>query len=235
MKLRNATFAAHSASVTIGQHIVDETHNDGPTGEDVLDFWFAGVCDDATRAQARVPVWFDSDARFDAAVATQLGDVAAAALSGALDHWAECATGRLALIVLLDQVPRHIHRGFAQAFAGDARALALADQGVALGHDRELRLVERVFFYLPFEHAENLDAQDRYITFCHQHIAAAGTGFDRFARDCLAAGETHREVIRRFGRFPHRNAALGRTPSSEEIAWYAEHQLDWGQRKPATS
>lgn len=205
------------------------------TIDDVLEFWFADACDDATRTQARMPVWFKSDANFDAAVATQLGDVAAAALRGELDHWAHGAKGRLALIVLLDQVPRNIHRGFAQAFAGDARAMALAERGLALGHDLELRLVERVFFYLPFEHAENLDAQDRYVTLCHQLISAGGPGFDRIARDCLAAGESHREVIRRFGRFPHRNEALGRTPSSEEIAWYVEHQLDWGQRKPTTA
>ena len=180
-------------------------------------------------------LWFNSGASFDVAVATRIGDVAAAALSGGLGHWAQCAKGRLALIVLLDQVPRNIHRGFHQAFAGDAQAIALAERGLALGHDRDLRLVERVFFYLPFEHAENLDAQNRYVTLCHQLISAAGPGFERIARDCLAAGESHREVIRRFGRFPHRNAALGRTSSSEEIAWYAEHQLDWGQRKPAPS
>lgn len=205
------------------------------TIDDVLEFWFADTCDDATRAQARLKIWFNGGASFDADVATRLGDVAAAALRGGLDHWAQCARGRLALIVLLDQVPRNIHRGYHQAFAGDAPAIALAERGIALGHDRELRMIERVFFYLPFEHAENLDAQDRYVSLCYQLISAADPGFDRIARDCLAAGESHREVIRRFGRFPHRNAALGRTTSSEEIAWYAEHQLDWGQRKPATS
>jgi len=144
----------------------------------------------------------------------------ATALDGHLDGWADGDPGLLALVLLLDQFTRNIHRGSAQAFAGDPAALALARHAVAAGRHQRLPLIHRVFLYLPLEHSEKLADQDR----CVALFRALGedsahplvTEFTRYAK-------AHRDVIARFGRFPHRNAALGRPSTPAEQDWLASH------------
>ena len=175
---------------------------------EVLDFWFAG--DPATHRK----VWFEKDAAFDTACA----DRAAArdiAKSGALDFWAETPKGGLALLILLDQFSRNLHRGTAEAFAADAKARAVARAMLARGLDQALTPVERMFVYLPFEHSEDLADQDLAVRL----YAALDAITDE---KMLDYAERHRDVIRRFGRFPHRNAALGRANTAEEAAYLAE-------------
>lgn len=175
---------------------------------DILDFWFAG--DPA----ARRPVWFRKDEAFDAGCARFVG-AHDSAKRGELDRWAETPDGALALLILLDQLSRNLHRGSPEAFAADPKARAIAAAAIAKGFDRALTPVQRMFVYLPFEHSEDRADQDRSVALFES------------IRDALG-GETadyavrHRDVIQRFGRFPHRNAVLGRASTPEEEAYLAE-------------
>ncbi len=168
------------------------------TSADVLDFWFA----ESTRSS-----WFVRSEAFDALVRAELGPLHVRAVRGELDAWAADPRGALALVILLDQVPRNIHRGSADAFASDARALQHARAVVDAGLDRSLSEVEKVFLYLPFEHSEALADQDRSVAL----MGALATPL------WLDYAEQHRAVIARFGRFPHRNAILGRESTPEEL------------------
>ncbi len=175
---------------------------------DVLRFWFAD--DPATHRK----VWFEKDAVFDTACA----DFKAArdlAKAGALDAWAETPKGGLALLILLDQVSRNLHRGTAEAFAADAKARTVARGMLAGGLVQALTPVERMFVYLPFEHSEELADQDLSVRL----FAALDAASDEKLGDYAVH---HRDVICRFGRFPHRNAALGRANTPEEDAYLAE-------------
>ena len=176
------------------------------TPADVLAFWF-GAPPWRERAE-----WFRKSDAFDAAVRSRFRDAIDAAQAGALPPaW---HAEPLAEVLLLDQLARNAHRGTARAFAGDARALALAREIVDSGADRALHPLQRWFAYMPLEHAEDLAAQDHAVRL-FEALAAAGPGFD----EALDYARRHRDVIRRFGRFPHRNAVLGRASTPDEIAF----------------
>lgn len=180
----------------------------------VLDFWF-GPPDDPGHTGPRAE-WFRKDPAFDARIRDRFGPLIAAALQGGCDHWLTpfAPLPALAAVIVLDQFTRNTGRDSAAAFAGDARALALAERLVASGFDRQLSGVQRQFAYLPFEHAEDLAMQDRSVAL-----------FTRLAQDEPALAdlatwaERHRVIVARFGRFPHRNAALGRASTAEELAF----------------
>ncbi len=182
--------------------------------DDVLTFWFAG--DPVTRRD----VWFKRDAAFDADCG-RFAEALAAAKRGELDEWAQTPRGALALVILLDQFSRNLHRGSAEAFAADARARSIARDVVGRGFDRGVGPVERVFFYLPFEHSEDLADQDESVRLFQALHAEHGD-------DTLGYAERHRDVIRRFGRFPHRNAALGRSNTAAETAYLAQPGAGFG-------
>src|SRR5690606_2591776 len=134
--------------------------------------------------------------------AARFGTTAELAVSGELDAWGESAEGRLALILLLDQVPRHLHRGTAAAFAQDAKALALSTEGIEKGYDRELPVLERGFFYMPLEHAESLDAQELSVRM-FEKLAADDSAPDFYGsalRSMLDYAKQHRDIVARFGR-----------------------------------
>jgi uncharacterized protein (DUF924 family) len=181
------------------------------SAQEVLDFWF-GPPDAAGIGQSR-PEWFKKDAAFDAEVARKFGGLHGAASLGMLDHfWRDVPTANLALVIVLDQFSRQLYRDQAKAFAQDAHALRLARHAIDAGFDRDALPVQRLFWYLPFEHSEKLEDQDRSIELFRPLGNAEWT---RYA-------EEHRAVIARFGRFPHRNAALGRDSTPEEQAYLAE-------------
>ena len=140
-----------------------------------------------------------------------------AALAGQLAAWADDAQGALALLILLDQFPRNLFRGEAKAFAGDPQARQLAETALDQGWDKGLSAVEKLFVYLPFEHSEALADQERSVAL-FSALAAEHPGCDGF----LDYARRHHEVIARFGRFPHRNAALGRPSTPEETGYLAQ-------------
>lgn len=186
----------------------------------LLALWFGDEADDALRATRQAPLWWGKSSETDALLASRFGELAHAAAEGSLAHWADLPSGRLALILLLDQLPRNIHRGTPAAFAQDPLARDLCLKGLTIGADQSLSPLARVFFYLPLEHAESREQQARSVALFEALAAKqAGTpaqatfaGFADFAR-------RHQVIIERFGRFPHRNDILGRTSTPEEVAF----------------
>ena len=166
---------------------------------DILAFWWnAGPAN-----------WFNGGEAFDEACRAHCLGAYGAAAAGELDGWMAAPHSALALILLLDQMPRNMFRASAQMFATDGKALALADRSLAVGHHRAYPLPGRRFFYLPFMHAEDIAAQSRCVDLCR------GDGDE----DGYHYALVHMDAIRRFGRFPHRNEVLGRTSSAEELAY----------------
>lgn len=166
---------------------------------DVVAFW----------RDAGYAKWFQGGEAFDAECRDRLGEAHLAAARGKLDAWSDTAEGALALVLLLDQIPRNVYRGSAHAFATDPLALRHAAQAVEAGFDARVDPALRFFFYMPFEHSEQLADQDRAI----ELFSALGNA------DLLGYAKAHRDVIARFGRFPHRNRALGRESAPDEQAW----------------
>lgn len=180
--------------------------------DDILDFWF-GVPDSAEFGSAR-KVWFVKDDAFDGQIRERFGALVERALRGELEGWADQPRSALAHILLLDQFTRNAFRGTARSFAGDARALAAASRMIGTRQDESLPAFMRGFVYLPFEHAEGLTMQDEAIRLFTRLAGEAPAH-----ADMLDYAHRHRAVIERFGRFPHRNEALGRRSTAEEIAF----------------
>ncbi|MBQ4855484.1 DUF924 domain-containing protein [Rhodanobacter sp. B2A1Ga4] len=183
------------------------------TAHDILDFWFA---------EAGADHWFAADAAFDAQIRERFGEAVEAAADGRLDDWAGTPSGWLALLILLDQFPRNLYRHDPRAWATDAGAQRVALSGLARGDDRQLPAVQRVFAYLPLEHAENLALQRRSVALFEALCAEVPTAQRQPFEEFLDYARRHCEVIARFGRFPHRNAALGRTDTPEEALYLAQ-------------
>ncbi len=181
-----------------------------PRASEVLDFWF-GAPDDPARKLPR-KAWFEKNDAFDAQIGTRFGALIERALAGELAAWSATPHGALAQIVVLDQFTRNAFRGTARAFAGDMRALATARALVDSGTDRTLSGVQRQFVYLPFEHAEDLATQQESLRlFAQLEREAPEVG------ELLVWAQRHHDIVARFGRFPHRNAALSRASTAEEI------------------
>ena len=178
--------------------------------QDVLDFWFLPP-DNRDYGQARGE-WFRKDDAFDAHIRARFGTLIDAAIEGGLRAWEATPHGALARLIVLDQFTRNVYRGTPRAFAGDAQALALAVALTQAGQDQLLPPMLRAFAYLPFEHAEDLAMQARAVEL-FQLLSQAQPGFDGM----LDYAERHQEVIARFGRFPHRNAILGRASTPQEV------------------
>lgn len=169
------------------------------TPRDVTEFW----------EQAGESRWFFKDTAFDGALKLRFGEALLLGRSGAFDHWGESPEGALGLVILLDQVPRNIHRGSPLAFASDARALRLANSWIGRGFHQKLAAPRARWLIMPYEHAEDLDAQ-------HRAVALFRTmGLSEMAH----WAQVHLDIIARFGRFPHRNSVLGRISTAEELAF----------------
>lgn len=175
-----------------------------PQPEDVLGFWFS------SHAMAR---WFSSDEAFDAEIENLFEPLFVGAVKGALDYWQSTPDGALALVILLDQFPRNLFRGQAEAFAYDERAREISDHAIARGFDFEIPRERRLFFYLPFMHSEDLADQRRSLALIEERLGEPAA---------LRAARDHFAVIERFGRFPQRNAILAREATAEESAFLAK-------------
>ncbi|WP_435634631.1 DUF924 family protein [Pseudomonas solani] len=188
----------------------------------LLDWWFGDFADAAETAAARQGLWFGKRDSQDQQARQCFGSQVEQALDGGLADWAEQPEGWLALILLLDQLPRMLFRDQPRAYAGDSRALALVRDGIARGLDAQLTPIRRVFVEIVFEHAEDLATQElavqRYTALRDAVSPAERELFDGF----LDYAVRHHAVIARFGRFPHRNAILGRASSVEEAAFLKE-------------
>ena len=165
----------------------------------VTDFWY----------QAGEDSWFTKNAAFDGALAIRFGTALKEAREGAFDHWAETPEGALGLVILLDQVSRNIHRGSPLAFAADAKALTMARQWIGRGYHQKLTPPRAHWLIMPFEHAEDLDAQRRGVSL----FQTMGL------HDMAYWAQVHLDIIARFGRFPHRNSLLGRKSTPAEVAF----------------
>jgi len=189
------------------------------TPEAILDYWFGAPGSAGEIAQRQSKLWFGKLPEKDREVSEKFTSTFEAAITGALDVWTATPRGRLALVIVLDQFPHHIHRDTPDAFAQDAKALALSLAALAAGEDKSLALIERVFLYLPLEHAESIAMQDLSVAQYQQLVDASDASERALFANFLDYAHKHREVVLRFGRFPHRNAILGRASSPEEIAF----------------
>ena len=189
---------------------------------DILEFWFPPDThpDSAHPDGQNNPAWFQPGPGYDDAVRERFITAHEQAARGELDGWAATADGALALIVLLDQFPRNMFRGQARSFATDGKALRVAEDAVARGLDQAVPAAWRMFFYLPFEHSEDRAMQARSVALFE---ALGNAETTRYAR-------THRDIIDRFGRFPHRNRLLGRESTPEEAQWLASGGETFGTK-----
>lgn len=192
---------------------------DTSTPNTVLDFWFGNAGDDTATAQAQQKLWWSKNATVDADIRGRFADLVESAAAGKFGHWAQDARGRLALILLFDQFPRNMYRDTPRAFSYDPLARQLALAGIASGADRELRAIERVFFYLPLEHSESAALQERCVTLFTALAAGVPEADRKTFQGYVDYAVRHRDVIHRFGRFPHRNHILGRVSTPEETAF----------------
>jgi len=200
-----------------------------PEIQQILDFWFSDRELDSPQLDSRMDRWFGANDKLDEQIRREFGALIEQAATGQLDDWSNTARGRLALIILLDQFSRNAYRGTAQAFTHDRKALKLAIEGTMAGDHKNLKAVERMFFFMPLQHAESLKIQEKSVSvFKALAKTVPGTLHETFLMAAEFA-ELHRDIVAEFGRFPHRNAVLGRPNSSAETAYLSGENSSFGQ------
>lgn len=182
------------------------------TQSEVIEFWFGNPGSDDASYKNRRKLWFSKNPAIDQTIRNRFLSLYQRAAAGELDDWQQTPQGCLALLVLLDQFSRNLFRGSAQAFAADAKALAIAKEAIASAHDQQLEPIQRIFFYLPLEHSENSDDQRQSVSLFKKLMQ-----IDPQLTDVYDYALRHQAVIDRFGRFPHRNQSLGRASTPEEL------------------
>lgn len=185
--------------------------------EEILSYWFGKVEDTVLPSPDRTDIWFSGKKEVDEEIKAKFANDVQKAAAGEYDDWSQEPRAALALILLLDQFSRHIYRDTAQAFAQDAKALDICLQGIQKEYDHSLSLIERVFFYMPLEHAENLEMQATSVRAFQILVNLAFAETRSVYENFLDYAIKHYEVVRRFGRFPHRNAILARPSTTEEL------------------
>jgi len=196
---------------------------------DVLDFWFADAADGPEAFARRNRAWFRAGAPFDRECRSHFAATLAAAMSGELEHWKESPRGRLALIILLDQLSRNIYRGTPAAFQQDGQALAACREGIEQGHDEQLSPIERTFFYMPLEHAEDGEVQALSVRLFESLAKESSEEWREQLEANAGFARQHRDIVEKFGRFPHRNTVLERDSSPAEEAHLADDASRFGQ------
>jgi uncharacterized protein (DUF924 family) len=204
-----------------------------PSAQDLLLFWFGPRPHTAPQVQQHSRLWFGEPGapelkpQTDELIRERYGELTLAAEQGRLAAWESSPRRRLALILLFDQFPRNIYRGSARAYAQDLEALSLTVSGMQIGADATLDPVERLFFYMPLMHAESLDVQEESVAAFRRLLEEAPADVHRIFKASLDSAVEHRDIIARFGRFPHRNRALGRESTPEEVVWLATGGSDF--------
>ena len=200
----------------------------------IRDFWFGPLPLSAEGLNRRVRFWFGGDTarqreQRDTHIRERFGALLDRAAAGELAAWGDGPRRRLSLIILLDQFPRHMFRGDARAFAYDEQALSLTLSGMQSAADAALDVVERLFFYMPMQHAESRDAQDESVAAYRRLLDETKNEPREPFAAALRSAENHRAIIERFGRFPHRNRALDRESTAEETRWLHSGGESFGQ------
>ena len=201
----------------------------------VREFWFGRLPLTADRLDDRMRFWFadDDDAerrqRRDREMRHRFGGLLERAAAGELANWADGPRRRLSLILLLDQFPRNLFRGTGRAYAYDAQALSLALTGMQLGADAALEVCERLFFYMPLQHAESHEVQDESVAAYRRLLAEAPSPLRSTFQSALRYAQGHQAIIEAFGRFPHRNQLLGRANTAAEEKWLQQSGERFGQ------
>lgn len=205
------------------------TDEDQSRIEAILSFWFKEQELSAPQIDRRMDIWFSEDAVLDHQIEKDFGDDVVAACEGKLDHWGNEAHGRLALIILIDQFRRNIFRGTAEAFSKDKLALKLCVEGAMDNKDRGLTPIQRVFFYMPLQHAESKKVQAKSVELYNRLAEAVSPTYRETFLTVAQFAELHKDIVDQFGRFPHRNALLGRENTAEEAEYLANDSPDFGQ------
>ncbi|MCG8371702.1 MAG: DUF924 domain-containing protein [Proteobacteria bacterium] len=197
---------------------------------EILAFWFEKRELTAPQIDRRMDVWFGEDPVFDREIEEEFADDVDRACRGRLDHWASEPRGRLALILLIDQFRRNIHRNTEKAFSMDKLALKLCVEGAMEKKDLGLAPIQRVFFYMPLQHAESRKVQAKSVELFEKLAGSVSPTYRETFLTVAQFAELHRDIIDRFGRFPHRNELLGRENTPEEDEYLAGDGPDFGQR-----
>ncbi len=199
---------------------IKEGLNESP--ETILEFWFGSSSNDAATAKQQSKLWWSKQEQVDTQIKVRFELLVKAAGAGQLQHWRQSASGQLALIILTDQFPRNIYRGTPKSFGFDSVSHGLSKDGLMARRDRELRPIERVFFYMPLEHSENTTDQQE----CVALFKELADSVPELQRETFAGfidfAVRHCQIIERFGRFPHRNAILGRVSTPEEVEFLTQ-------------
>jgi uncharacterized protein (DUF924 family) len=190
--------------------------------ETVLEFWFGADPNDAISAKERAALWWSKDSKIDEQIRQAFERSVLSAAAGELSDWQSTPSGILDLILLTDQFPRNIYRDSPKAFAYDPKALAWCSEGIKMDFDLKLRPIERVFFYLPLEHAESLKHQEQSVKLFRELADSVAVERKSLFEGYLDFAVRHRDIIARFGRFPHRNKILGRESTPEELVFLSE-------------
>jgi uncharacterized protein (DUF924 family) len=195
----------------------------------VLAFWFKEQELSAPRIDRRMDIWFSEDPVFDHEIEKEFADEVAKASKGQLDHWTSKSHGRLALIILIDQFRRNIYRNTTKAFSKDQLALKLCVQGAIEKADKELTPIQKVFFYMPLQHAESRKVQSKSVELYRRLAETVSPTLRETFLTVTQFAELHKDIIDRFGRFPHRNQLLNRENTREEDEYLAGDAPDFGQ------
>ena len=205
------------------------TDDDQARIDAILLFWFKEQELSGPQIDRRMDIWFGTDAVLDHEIEKEFGDDVAAASEGRLDHWAADPHGRLALILLIDQFRRNIYRNSAEAFSMDKLALKLCVEGAMEKKDIGLTPLQRIFFYMPLQHAESRKVQEKSVKLYNRLAEAVSPTYRETLLTVAQFAELHRDIVDQFGRFPHRNKLLNRDNTAEEDEYLATDSPDFGQ------
>ncbi len=196
--------------------------------EQILRYWF-GALDNQLSKPSQSSLWYQSTAVIDQEITLQFQHLHSQAVEQPFDHWLDNARGSLAYVILLDQLPRNMFRGTEKAFASDLSALEAVKAGVSQGFDKKLALIERIFYYHPFEHSEDLGVQQESVKLFRQLLEDFPSEIHQVViQVALDFAIEHLEIIEQFGRFPHRNNVLNRQSTQQELD-YLKSGNDFGQ------
>ena len=196
---------------------------------EIVSFWLGASRESPALAAARRPWWYQGGAGVDDEIRSRFGALVEQACEGALADWQSTAQASLALILLLDQFTRNLYRHTPQAYAGDAHAFAVVKRAIELKHDQQLHPVARIWLYHPFHHAESIAQQGAGMALLGGVLQAAPIEWHPYVERSIVGWGRHRDIVARFGRFPHRNTVLGRTSTDEERAFMDDGGEAFGQ------